>query len=257
MSSPSDKCFALSSSSRNSTTMSVFSGQFLVHGNEEQDVAPVLQSDVSLSFWGGVDPITGVVIDQSHPLHGISVAGTILCLPSGRGSCTASQVLLELILNKMAPKALIIRDRDGLVCVGALIAQSVFPEAKVLDIIQADDYTGLLQAKPKFGQILADGSLVMGPSEAEVSKVAVDASQSLSRASAEFEMTEEEQAMLDATQTEAEWRAAQCLIRYGHIVADTPTYVNVEKAHIDGCTYIGPGGLQFVKRLVEEGGQVR
>jgi predicted aconitase with swiveling domain len=229
---------ALSSSSRNSTTMSVFSGgRFLVHGNEEQDVAPVLQSDVSLSFWGGIDPITGVVIDQSHPLHGISVSDTILCLPSGRGSCTASQVLLELILNKKAPKALIIRDRDGLICVGALIAQSVFPEAKVLDIILADDYAGLLQAKPKYGQVLADGSLVMGASKAEVSKKAVDASQSLSRASAEYEMTEEEQAMLDAAQTEAEWRAAQCLIHYGHIVADTPTYVDVEKAHIDG-TYL-------------------
>jgi predicted aconitase/predicted aconitase with swiveling domain len=236
--------------------MSVFSGRFLVHGSEKQDVVPVLQSDTSLSFWGGIDPISGVVIDQSHPLHGICVAGTILCLPSGRGSCTASQVLLELILNGKAPKALIIRDRDGLICVGALIAQSVFPEAKVLDIIQADDYAGLLQVKPKYGQILADGSSVMGASKAEVSKKALDASQSLSRASAEFEMTEEEQAMLDAAQTEAERRAAQCLIRYGHIVSDAPTYVDVEKAHIDGCTYIGPGGLQFVKRLVAEGGKV-
>ena len=29
----------------------------------------VLYSDVPLSFWGGVDPFTGVVIDTHHPLQ--------------------------------------------------------------------------------------------------------------------------------------------------------------------------------------------
>ena len=137
-------------------------GRILVHGNEEHSVCPVISSDVSLSFWGGIDPETGVVIDTTHPLHGICVAGSILCLPSGRGSCTASQVLLELVLNGKAPKALVLRDRDGLICVGALVAQSVFPEYKILDIIQVEDYSWLLENDPKYGQVLVDGSIVFG-----------------------------------------------------------------------------------------------
>jgi predicted aconitase with swiveling domain len=39
-----------------------------------------------LSFWGGVDPATGTIIDRSHPAVGASVAGTILFMPHGRGS---------------------------------------------------------------------------------------------------------------------------------------------------------------------------
>jgi predicted aconitase with swiveling domain len=99
-------------------------------------VHPVLISSVPLSFWGGIDEKTGIVIDTSHPLFRNNERDMILCLLSGWGSCTASQVLLELILIGNAPRALVLRDHDRLVCVGALIAQSVFPETMVLDILQ-------------------------------------------------------------------------------------------------------------------------
>ena len=33
-----------------------------------------------ISFWGGVDPATGTIIDARHPQHGRNVAGTILIL---------------------------------------------------------------------------------------------------------------------------------------------------------------------------------
>jgi predicted aconitase with swiveling domain len=51
---------------------------------------PVLSSTVGLSFWGGVDPETGIIIDHHHPLRGSSVVGKILVMPGGRGSCTGS-----------------------------------------------------------------------------------------------------------------------------------------------------------------------
>ena len=44
---------------------------------------PVLASPEGLSFWGGVDPATGRVIDAHHPLHGQSLAGCILALAKG------------------------------------------------------------------------------------------------------------------------------------------------------------------------------
>lgn len=50
----------------------------------------VLYSDVPLSFMGGIDPRSGAVIDLHHPLIGACVAGKVLALPSGRGSCSGS-----------------------------------------------------------------------------------------------------------------------------------------------------------------------
>jgi len=244
-------------------------GRLLVPGtsNPEDDnddrLYPLLVSNVSLSFWGGVDETTGIVIDATHPLHGQSVEGTILCMPSGRGSSTASQVLLELILNGKAPKALILRDRDGQIAVGALAAKSVFPEATVLDIIQVEQFDSLLHADANrsFGKVMADGSLVFGPEASEVKELAYQIGQSNGGTSRQapppIVWNEEEQAMMDNASTEAERRAVDCIIAYGRILTDNPTYVDVENAHIDGCTYIGPGGLRFAERLVEDGGIVK
>ncbi len=55
---------------------------------------PVLATAEGLSFWGGVDPATARVIDAHHPLHGESVAGAVLMMPTSRGSCTGSGVPL-------------------------------------------------------------------------------------------------------------------------------------------------------------------
>lgn len=65
-----------------------------------------LVTDVPLSFWGGVDPATGTVIDQHHPLRGKLLTDRILILPSGRGSCSASGVLLEEIYKAVHQRRL-------------------------------------------------------------------------------------------------------------------------------------------------------
>jgi hypothetical protein len=243
-------------------------GRVLVHGNQTPDegVYPLLVSNVPLSFWGGIDETTGIVIDTTHPLHGKSVAGTILCLPSGRGSSTASQVLLELILNDKAPQALILRDRDGQIAVGALVAKSVFPDASVLDVIQIEGFDELLHMDPKYGKVMLDGSLVVGREASEVEHRAHQQQLLLEPTTGHggarkvpelLVLNEEEQAMKKNACTDAERRAVDCIIAYGRILTDHPTYVDVENAHIDGCTYIGPGGLRFAERLVEDGGKVK
>ncbi len=45
----------------------------------------VLATDEGLSFWGGVDPLSGLVIDVHHPLCGQSLAGKVLVMPTTRG----------------------------------------------------------------------------------------------------------------------------------------------------------------------------
>ena len=50
----------------------------------EGEGAP-LKLDEPLSFWGGLDPATGQVIDRWHAQAGASVAGRVLLMPGGRG----------------------------------------------------------------------------------------------------------------------------------------------------------------------------
>ena len=50
------------------------SGQSIIPGQAE---GAVLASAEGLSFWGGVDPLTGIVIDAHHPLCGQSIAACI------------------------------------------------------------------------------------------------------------------------------------------------------------------------------------
>ena len=68
----------------------------------------LIQADISgeillcpegLSFWGGVDPETGTIIDIHHPCYKQNISGKILMMPSSRGSCSGRGVLLELCLK--------------------------------------------------------------------------------------------------------------------------------------------------------------
>src|SRR5579864_895204 len=60
---------------------------------------PVISTHEALSFWGGVDPATGRVIDAHHPLDGVSIAGAILLMPTSRGSCSGSGDRKSTLLN--------------------------------------------------------------------------------------------------------------------------------------------------------------
>ena len=81
-----------------------------------------LVSREPISFFGGVDPETGVVIDQGHALEGRSVADRILVFPTGKGSTVGSYTLYRLSRNGRAPAAIINREADPVVAVGAVIA---------------------------------------------------------------------------------------------------------------------------------------
>ena len=107
------------------------------HIVENHKPAELIFSDTPLSFWGGIDPKTGTITDQTHPLFRQNIGGNVLAIPSGRGSCTASQVLLELLLNNdkdnnssIAPAGIILRDPDPVVAVGAIVYEEIFVRKK-------------------------------------------------------------------------------------------------------------------------------
>jgi len=85
--------------------------------------AEALVSPEPLSFFGGVDPDTGVVVESGHPLQGQCVAGKILAFPRGKGSTVGSYTLFRLKKNGKAPAALLTGECETIVAVGAIIAE--------------------------------------------------------------------------------------------------------------------------------------
>ena len=86
---------------------------------------PLLKLAAPISFWGGVDPATGLITDVRHPDHGACITGTILALPGTIGSSSSSSVLLELIHRAKAPAALLLQDVDAILLIGLIIAQEM------------------------------------------------------------------------------------------------------------------------------------
>lgn len=80
-----------------------------------------LVSTQGISFYGGVDPETGIVVEKGHELEGRSITGKVLVFPSGKGSTVGSYVLYQLAKTKKAPVAIINRECETIVAVGCII----------------------------------------------------------------------------------------------------------------------------------------
>jgi uncharacterized protein len=102
----------------------------------------VLVLDEALSFWGGIDPRTGRIIDRRHPQAGSVVTGTVLVMPAGRGSSSSSTVLAEAIRAKTAPAAIVLARSDPIIALGALVGAELYevelPVVVVADVALAD-----------------------------------------------------------------------------------------------------------------------
>jgi predicted aconitase with swiveling domain len=75
-----------------------------------------------LSFYGGVDPETGVVVEKDHELEGQSITGKVLVFPRGKGSTVGSYVLYQLAKTGKGPVAIINQETETIVAVGCIIS---------------------------------------------------------------------------------------------------------------------------------------
>ena len=107
--------------------------------------------DQPISFWGGVDH-HGVIIDVHHPQCGVSVAGKVLVMTSGRGSSSATAVLAELIRAKKAPAAMIFTECDIILVIGALVSAELYQIQMPMVELTEELYAKI----PKSGSISVD-----------------------------------------------------------------------------------------------------
>ncbi|RLG02625.1 MAG: hypothetical protein DRN60_02960 [Thaumarchaeota archaeon] len=96
-----------------------------------------LVSNQPISFYGGVDPETGKIIEKGHELEGRSIAGKILAFPYGKGSTVGSYIILRLKRRGLAPKAIVNLRCEPIIAVGAIIAE--IPTIDKIDISMIRD----------------------------------------------------------------------------------------------------------------------
>ena len=81
-----------------------------------------LVSHEPISFFGGVNPDSGVVTEKGHELEGQTVKNTVLVFPNGKGSTVGSYTLYRMKRNGVAPRAIINVECEPIVAVGAIIS---------------------------------------------------------------------------------------------------------------------------------------
>lgn len=85
----------------------------------------VLKLDKPISFWGGVDPVTGRISDPRHPNHQAELKGRVLVLPGMIGSSSSSYIMLELMAKRLAPAALVVAEPDAILGLGVVVAREM------------------------------------------------------------------------------------------------------------------------------------
>jgi len=226
------------------------SGRVLVAGQVQ---ANLLHAEIGLSFWGGVDPFSGEVIDRHHPLSGACVTGKVLAIPSGRGSCTGSSVMLELILNGNAPSGLVLAEPDEILALGVLVADIVFGRSFPVVCVGHEGFAQLAGAS---AVRIEDGGVRLFSALPEDGWAPVPVRGEWEHENGVLELTAYDRELIDGAHGEAAAIAMRILMRIGEMQG-ARQLLDVAQAHIDGCIYTGPASLRFARHLVSLGARVR
>ncbi len=111
----------------------------LVKGRGEGEA---LVARAPLSFWGEVDPVSGRVIAEGHPLEGECLRGKVLVIESTKGSSATPLVLGLAAREGNAPVALVNTSIDALAVLGCVvnaIPMVADPEHDPFELIETGD----------------------------------------------------------------------------------------------------------------------
>ena len=214
--------------------------KFIVQAEAAGDI---LYSDEGLSFWGGVDPVTGRVIDVHHPWYGLEIAGKILVMPTSRGSCSGSGVLLELALNGYAPAALIFSVAEETLTLGAVIAAHLFDKPIAVAHLEREDFDALSQA-PK--ATIRDNVLNFGKNRCALRPLR----------KFDLKLSPLDLLRLSGAPTNPTTLAMEVICIMA-VALGAERLTDVTRGHIDGCILAHDANLIFAERMAELGAKVQ
>ena len=76
----------------------------------------------SVSFYGGVDPDTGIITEPGHACYGKSVTGKVFVFPAGKGSTVGSYVIYRMKKQGTAPAAIVNVETEAILATGCVIS---------------------------------------------------------------------------------------------------------------------------------------
>jgi hypothetical protein len=123
--------------SKGVTVEKILTGKPIVAGSAR---GAALVSREPISFWGGVCPRTGEIIDRRHELSGKIVTGRIFVFPKGRGSSTSSATLMESIAAGVAPAAIINLKVDPILALGSIVSDELYHQAVPIVVLKEKDF---------------------------------------------------------------------------------------------------------------------
>ena len=108
--------------------------------NEGEVHAELLVLDEPLSFWGGFDSATGLIIDKQHPQEGTQLTGKLVVMPGTRGSSGTPGVLGESLRLGTGPAGLILNKADINVVAGAIVVAALYDLHCPVALLEAEAF---------------------------------------------------------------------------------------------------------------------
>ena len=121
-----------------------FGGRIIKSGKAD---GIALVSKMPLSFFGCINPDTGVVTEKGHDLFGLSIKDRILVFPYGKGSTVGSYALYRMKKNGTAPRGIINSECEPIVAVGAIISEIPCVDKVDISRIKTGDLVGIYDGK--------------------------------------------------------------------------------------------------------------
>ena len=96
-----------------------------------------------LSFWGGMDPASGELIDAHHPQRGANLAGRVVVMPAARGSSSSASVLAEAVRAGTAPVAILVGESDLILAIGSAVAEELYGQHVPVVVVTPEELAAI------------------------------------------------------------------------------------------------------------------
>jgi len=118
----------------------ILKGRKVIGGKAEGEAMVTRQP---VSFLGGVNADTGIVVERGHELEGQSLTGKVFVFPHGKGSTAGPYIIYAMAKRRTAPAAMINVEAEPIIAVGAAMGNIPLVDRldqNPLEVIATGDY---------------------------------------------------------------------------------------------------------------------